>query len=73
MTLDDDLGKEVDLIAQERSALTRDVLRAALRDIRLEQTDGVYAGCYGAGKNLLNKVNTRGMEMTETAKLARMY
>jgi metal-responsive CopG/Arc/MetJ family transcriptional regulator len=43
MTLDDDLIREVDLIAKElnttRSALARRALRAAIRDIKLERLE----------------------------------
>jgi metal-responsive CopG/Arc/MetJ family transcriptional regulator len=51
MTLDDDLVKEVDLIAKElnttRSALTREALRAALRDIRLKRLEDRHRAGYG--------------------------
>jgi metal-responsive CopG/Arc/MetJ family transcriptional regulator len=43
MTLDDDLVREVDLIAKElkttRSALTRRALRAVIRDIKLQRLE----------------------------------
>jgi metal-responsive CopG/Arc/MetJ family transcriptional regulator len=43
MTLDDDLVREVDLIAKElkttRSALTRRALRAAIQDIKLQKLE----------------------------------
>jgi hypothetical protein len=36
------------------------------------ELDELGQGTYGSGKNLLNRLNARGMETTEAAKLARM-
>jgi metal-responsive CopG/Arc/MetJ family transcriptional regulator len=50
MTLDDDLVKEVDLLAKElnttRSALTRAALRAAIRDIRAKRLEKQHRAGY---------------------------
>jgi metal-responsive CopG/Arc/MetJ family transcriptional regulator len=50
MTLDEDLVKEVDLIAKElnttRSALTREALRAAIRDIKLKRLEKLHRAGY---------------------------
>jgi metal-responsive CopG/Arc/MetJ family transcriptional regulator len=50
MTLDDDLVREVDLIAKElhttRSALTREALRAAIRDIKTKRLEKGHRAGY---------------------------
>jgi metal-responsive CopG/Arc/MetJ family transcriptional regulator len=50
MTLDDDLVREVDLIAKElhttRSALTREALRAAIRDIKIKRLEKGHRAGY---------------------------
>jgi metal-responsive CopG/Arc/MetJ family transcriptional regulator len=50
MTLDDDLVKEVDLLAKElnttRSALTRAALRAAIKDIRMKRLEKKHRAGY---------------------------
>ncbi len=50
MTLDDDLVKEVDLLAKElnttRSALTRAALRSAIKDIRTKRLEKKHRAGY---------------------------
>ena len=50
MTLDDDLVKEVDLLAKElnttRSALTRAALRAAIKDISMKRLEKKHRAGY---------------------------
>jgi metal-responsive CopG/Arc/MetJ family transcriptional regulator len=50
MTLDEDLVKEVDLLAKElnttRSALTRAALRSAIRDIRTKRLEKTHRAGY---------------------------
>ena len=50
MTLDDDLVKEVDLLAKElnttRSALTRAALRSAIEDIRTKRLEEKHRAGY---------------------------
>jgi metal-responsive CopG/Arc/MetJ family transcriptional regulator len=50
MTLDDDLVKEVDLIAKElkttRSALTREALRVTIRDIKAKRLEKRHRAGY---------------------------
>lgn len=57
MTLDDDLVKEVDLIAKElhttRSALTRAALRAAIDDLRVKRLEKRH--CMGYERHPVTK------------------
>jgi metal-responsive CopG/Arc/MetJ family transcriptional regulator len=50
MTLDDDLVQEVDLLAKElkttRSALTRDALRSAIKDIKTKRQEKQHRAGY---------------------------
>ncbi len=50
MTLDEDLVKEVDLLAKElnttRSALTRAALRAAIKDIKIRRLEEKHRAGY---------------------------